>query len=245
MAAVAESHGEQNGYAELAELAGGFIHEIKNHLSTLGLNLQLLAEDFQDPQSHRERRALDRVQRLQGECSRLVEVSNDFLRFARVSDLELFPCDLRLVIEEMVDFFEPTARQANIEIKCYVPPDLPQVNLDRDMFKQALLNVLLNAEQAMPDGGELTIQAAAEPNQVVLNLIDTGKGMNPEVLSRIFRPFYSTKPGGSGLGLPTTRKIVQAHGGTIEIQSEVARGTKFTISLPLTTEKPHAKTAKA
>src|SRR3954464_15118043 len=92
-------------YAELAELAGGFIHEIKNHLSTLGLNLQLLAEDFGTPENHRERRALGRVQRLQHECDRLVEVSNDFLRFARLKDLDLQPTCLRTLIEEMVDFF--------------------------------------------------------------------------------------------------------------------------------------------
>src|SRR5712692_10552123 len=97
-------------YAALAELAGGFIHEIKNHLSTLGLNLQLLAEDFQDPQNQRERRALERVQRLQHECDRLVNVSNDFLRFAHVKDLDLKPAHLGAIIEEMVDFFGPTAR---------------------------------------------------------------------------------------------------------------------------------------
>src|SRR5215468_5915278 len=116
-------HDEQ--YAELATLAGGFIHEIKNHLSTLGLNLQLLAEDFQDPQSQRERRALTRVQRLQGECQRLVEVANDFLRFARIKDLDLQPSDLGKLIEEMIDFFGPTARAANIDIKLYLPADLP------------------------------------------------------------------------------------------------------------------------
>src|SRR5207245_8598194 len=121
---------ESNGFAELAELAGGFIHEIKNHLSTLGLNLQLLAEDFQDPQSQRERRALERTHRLQGECQRLVDLSNDFLRFARVKDLELIPCDLALVVEEMIDFFGPTARQAMIEIKTYLPADLPDVKLN-------------------------------------------------------------------------------------------------------------------
>src|SRR5581483_2263196 len=86
-------------YAALAELAGGFIHEIKNHLGTLGLNLQLLAEDFQEPQSPRERRALQRVQKLQGECHRLVDVANDFLRFARIKELPLEPADLGKVIE--------------------------------------------------------------------------------------------------------------------------------------------------
>src|SRR5262249_11001630 len=149
-------------YAELAELAGGFIHEIKNHVSTLGLNLQLLAEDFGEPQSQRDRRALDRIQRLQGECTRLVQGSHDFLRFAGLKNLQLQPSPFRAIIEEMADFFLPTARQHSIEIKVYVPADLPLIPLDRDLFKQALLNLMLNAQQAMPEGGELTIQAQPE-----------------------------------------------------------------------------------
>lgn len=227
-------------YAALAESAGGFIHEIKNHLSTLGLNLQLLAEDFQDPQSHRERRALARVQKLQGECQRLVDVANDFLRFARIRELNRVPADIGKIIEEMIDFFSPTARSASIEIKSFVAGDLPLVPLDRDLFKQALLNLMLNAEQAMPSGGELTIQATLESGVrgqaskvVCLSLIDTGKGMAPGVLARVFEPFFSMRAGGTGLGLPTTRKIIDAHGGVIDVQSEVGRGTKFTIRLPV------------
>jgi len=224
-------------YAELAELAGGFIHEIKNHVSTLGLNLQLLAEDFQEPQSQRERRALTRVQRLEAECQRLVEVANDFLRFARITDLDLVPTDLARVIEEMIDFFGPTARAANIEIKSYLPADLPLVRLDRELFKQALLNLMLNAEQAMPGGGELTIQGqqVAEcpgATAIELSLIDTGAGMSEEVRAKVFQPFFSTKQGGTGLGLPTTRRIVEAHGGTLDMESEVGRGTKATVRLP-------------
>ena len=99
MPAGTEPAMEPDTSTDLAELAGGFIHEIKNHLSTLGLNLQLLAEDFQDPQSQRERRAVERVQRLQTECQRLLDLSNDFLRFARVKDLELAPSNLATVIE--------------------------------------------------------------------------------------------------------------------------------------------------
>jgi D-alanine transaminase len=220
-------------YADLAELASQLVHEIKNHVSTLGLNLQLLAEDFSDPQSPRERRALERVERLKGECDRLVDVSNDFLRFAKVKDLERTPADLLAVIDELVDFFGPTAKLHGIDIKCYIPAGLPPVALDRALFKQALLNLMLNAQQAMPQGGELTIQATGGSNGVVLALIDTGKGMTPEVLAKAFKPFYSTRPGGSGLGLPTTRKIVEAHGGSITAESEVGRGTRFTIHLPI------------
>ena len=226
-------------YAALAELAGGFIHEIKNHLSTLGLNLQLLAEDFQEPENQRERRALERVQRLQGECQRLVDIANDFLRFARIQDLNKKPTGLAKIIEDMIDFFSPTARSANIEIKSFVSGDLPNVLLDGDLFKQALLNLMLNAEQAMPEGGQITVQAHEEPGAICLSLIDTGKGIPQEVLGKIFQPFFSTRTGGHGLGLPTTRKIVEAHGGAIEVQSEIGRGTKFTIRLPISEHETH------
>jgi len=238
---------DRRQYAELAELAGSFIHEIKNHLSTLGLNLQLLAEDLSDPQTQRERRALERTSRLQSECLRLVELSNDFLRFARIKELDFQPASIPEVVEELVEFFEPTARQSNIEIECYLPADLPRLRLDRELFKQALLNLLLNAQQAMPAGGRVTIQAKPVANSVVsapqsairnpqsaieLCVIDTGKGMSPEVVAKAFEPFYSTRSGGTGLGLATARKIVEAHGGSIELESAEGRGTKFTIHLP-------------
>lgn len=220
-------------YNELAELAGGFIHEVKNHISTLGLNLQLLAEDFDSPQNQRERRAHERVNKLREECQRLVDVSNDFLRFARVKDLDLKPTELSMVVEDILDFFGPTAQSARIEIKRYLPSDLPLIPLDRGLFKQAILNLLLNAQQAMPEGGSITFQASRTPTGVSLSLIDTGKGMPPDVIARAFKPFFSTRPGGSGLGLPTTRKILEAHGGAIDIESAVGHGTKFTLHLPV------------
>jgi signal transduction histidine kinase len=125
-------------YAELAELAGGFIHEIKNHLNTLSLNLQLLAEDFENPETQRERRALDRMTRLHGECRRLADLSNDFLRFARVEDLERTPIALDDVIGRMIDFFAPTAKEQKIEVIWYPAPDLPPLSLDRELFEKAL-----------------------------------------------------------------------------------------------------------
>jgi len=219
-------------YAELAELAGGFIHDIKNHLSTLQLNLQLLGEDFQTPQSPRERRALERINRLQNECERLKDISNDFLRFARLKELDLTTTALAGIIEELIDLFWGTAKAASIEIKTYLPADLPPVRLDRDLFKEALLNLLINAQHAMPGGGEVTIQGTREGDGVRLDVIDTGKGMAPEVVAKAFRPFFSTRSDGTGLGLPTSKRIVEAHGGTMELQSEVGHGTKFTIRLP-------------
>jgi signal transduction histidine kinase len=232
-------------YAELAELAGRLVHEVKNHLGTLSLNLQLLAEDLDKPETPRERRALQRAQKLQQECQRLTDLSNDFLRFARLRDLQLVPTDLKDVIDELVIFYEPSARQAGIDIKTFVPADLPSVRLDKDLFNQALLNLVLNATQAMPEGGELTIQAeylcpsptrggerGGVHSEVQLSFIDTGCGMSPEVMRQIFKPFYTTRSSGSGLGLPTARRIIEAHGGTIDVQSEPGKGTKFTIALP-------------
>ena len=219
-------------YTELAEMAGGFIHDIKNHIGTLSLNLQLLAEDFENPENQRERRALERITRLSEECSRLAELSNDFLRFARAQDLQREPITLSSVVERMIDFLTPTARQRGIQINWYPAPDLPLLHLDRNLFEQALLNLMLNAEQAMPEGGTITLIGRTDGDAVCLDLIDTGCGMTPDVLAKVFRPFHTTKQTGSGLGLPTARKVVLAHGGTIEMQSELDRGTKVTIRLP-------------
>src|SRR5262245_10182115 len=225
-------------YADLAELAGGFIHEIKNHLNTLSLNLQLLAEEFENPETPRERRTLDRMTRLHGECRRLADLSNDFLRFARVEELEKTPVALDDVIGRLVDFFGPTAKEKNIAVSWYPAPDLPVLSLDRELVEKALLNLVLNAEDAMPDGGTLTIQARPDGDAVVLEVIDTGCGIPADVLPRLFKPFVTTKPGGNGLGLATARKVVAAHGGTIEAASEPGRGSKFTVRLPVMFGEP-------
>jgi two-component system, NtrC family, sensor histidine kinase HydH len=221
--------------AELAQLAGGFIHDIKNRLGTLPLHLQLLAEDFEDPQTPRERKALDRVNRLHGECQKLTDLANDFLRFARARVVARTPTDLADVVARLIDFLTPTARAKGIELVWYPSTDLPPVDLDRDQFEQALLNLLLNAEQAMPDGGTLTLIGRADEGCVCLDVIDTGCGMTPDVLANLFQPFHTTKKTGTGLGLPTARKVIVAHGGSLDVQSAPGRGTKFTIRLPAST----------
>jgi signal transduction histidine kinase len=225
-------HPSLEQYTELAQMAGGFIHDIKNHLGTLSLNLQLLAEDFEDAETHRERRARDRITRLSDECSKLVGISNDFLRFARAEELQREPVALEHIIERVIDFVAPTAKQSGVDINWLPASGLPSVSLDREMFEQALLNLVLNAEQAMPEGGTLSLIGRCEPGFVCLDVIDTGCGMSPEQMEKLFRPFHTTKKNGTGLGLPTARKTILAHGGAIELQSEPNRGTKVTIRLP-------------
>ncbi len=220
-------------YAEIAQLAGGLAHEIRNPLSTLQLNLQLLAEDFHDPETPRDRRALQRIERLEHEVRRLHGIVENFLRFARIQDLDLRPADLNEIVEELCDFYEPHAATKGIVIRTQLAIDLPTVGLEPDLFKQALLNLVLNAEHAMPSGGELILTTHREGGHVVLEVTDTGVGMTDAVLARIFDAFFSTRPAGSGLGLPTTRKIVAAHGGSIEVQSEPGKGSLFRIRLPV------------
>lgn len=220
-------------YTEIASLVGSLAHEIRNPLSTVNLNLQLLAEDFGEPQNQNERRALHKIEILQKECQRLEEILGEFLRFVRISDLELRPEDLNEIVAEMIDFHGPQAQVANIVIRDNLPESLPKVLLDRDMFKQALLNLMLNAHQAMPRGGELILQTHADDRFVHLDVIDTGIGMTSETLQKVFKPFYSTRPGGSGLGLPTAKRIIDAHHGKLTVESAPGKGTKFTIRLPI------------
>jgi signal transduction histidine kinase len=220
-------------YAEISQLAGGLAHEIRNPLSTLSLNLDLLAEDFRDADNPRDRRAQQRVDRLKREVQRLYDILENFLRFARVQELKLSATDLNTLIEELCDFYEPQATTQGIVIRTHLAPDLPRPLIDADLLKQALLNLVLNAQHAMPEGGELIMTTRREGRWIVLDVIDTGAGMTDDIRARIFDPFYSTRPGGSGLGLPTTRKIIEAHGGTIDVQSVPGKGSRFSIHLPV------------
>jgi signal transduction histidine kinase len=220
-------------YTDIARLAGGLAHEIKNPLSTIRLNMELLAEDLGELDSPVLRRSLKRVEVVRRECQRLQALLDDFLNFAKVRRLQLEPSDLNHQIEDVLEFFEPEAREAGVEIVRYLDPALPRVLLDREAFRQALLNLIINAKQAMPDGGQLVVRTAEDGGVVVVQLIDTGIGMDDRTASRMFEEFFSTKPGGSGLGLPTTQKIIAAHGGRIGVQSDEGHGTQITIELPV------------
>jgi signal transduction histidine kinase len=219
-------------YTEIARLAGALAHEIKNPLSTIRLNMELLAEDLEDAQSPGQRRAVKRIDVMQRECQRLQDLLDSFLNFAKVRQLNLQPTDLNKEIDEALDFFAPEAAAAGVEIVRYLDPELPRVLLDGESFRGALFNLLLNAKQAMPDGGQIVVRTSERGGNVVLDVIDTGVGIDDHTAAHMFEAFFSTKPGGSGLGLPTTGKIIEAHGGQIHVQSEVGRGTKFTIELP-------------
>jgi signal transduction histidine kinase len=220
-------------YTEIARLAGALAHEIKNPLSTIRLNMELLAEDLEEAQTPAQRRAAKRIGVMQRECQRLQDLLDSFLNFAKVRRLNREPTDLNEEITEALDFFAPEAAAAGVELVRYLDPELPRVLLDTESFRGALFNLLLNAKQAMPEGGQIVVRTSERGGHVVLDVIDTGCGMDDHTAAHMFEAFFSTKPGGSGLGLPTTAKIIEAHGGRIHVQSEVGRGTQFTIELPV------------
>jgi len=230
------------------KLVSELAHEIRNPLSSIRLNMELLAEDVEaitdsGPASQTTRRARAKIDLVRQECDRLQKLLDDFLDFSRQEGIDPEPGNLNAEIEQLLDFFQPRADDAGIELLRYLDPELPAVRIDRETFRSAILNLLINATQAMDAGGQLMVRTRSAGLGVLIELIDTGPGMSPETLARVFEAFYSTKQGGSGLGLPTARKIVEAHGGNIEVESAPGRGTKVAIWLPAPPRLPTGREA--
>jgi signal transduction histidine kinase len=214
---------------ELGALAGSLAHEIKNPLSVIRMNMELLAEDFAASETPRDRRALAKIDMVTRQCTRLENLLNDFLRFTRVRNLDLRLGSLNEQVEKVLDLYEAQAQESGVEIIRYLDADLPSIPLDAPALQAALVNFVKNALEAMPGGGQLVARTRVTRTGVALDLIDTGCGMDDQTALQMFEPFYTTKSGGSGLGLPTAKKIIEAHNGRIGIHSEVGRGTQFTL----------------
>ncbi len=221
-----------DAYSELAKLAGSLAHEIKNPLSVIRMNMELLEEDLEQSATPQSRRALTKIGTVKRQCTRLENLLNDFLRFTRLSHLDLKPGNLNQQIEHVLDFFDPLAKQQKVEIVRYLEAELPGIMMDTQTLQAALVNLVKNALEAMPDGGRLEVRTRSTLRGVALDLIDTGCGMDDITLLNMFENFYSSKDGGSGLGLPTAKKIIEAHGGLINVHSAQGRGTQFTLHFP-------------
>ena len=219
-------------YNEIAQLAGALAHEIKNPLSVIRMNVDLLAEDIAQDEPINRQRVERKIHMVQRQCERLQNLLDNFLKFARLKKLELHPGNLNEQVDRVLDLYGPQCEQAGINIVRYLDPDLPSILLDEQSLEAALVNLVKNAIEAMPDGGELTARTRTTLGGVALDLIDNGIGMDESTARHMFDAFYSNKEGGSGLGLPTTEKVIEAHHATIEVQSEVGRGTQFTIEFP-------------
>lgn len=192
-----------------------------------------MKEDWEPGENERERKSLQRIENLLEETERLEETLNDFLKFARGFDLELQDEAINQVIEEYLEFFGPEARKENVDITCDFATGLPLVSIDVSAFRQAILNVLRNALEAMkPSGGDIIVRTMKQGEHVCVEVEDNGDGIDQERLEKVFEVYYSTKKGGSGLGLPISRRIIQEHDGTIQIDSTRGEGTLIRIALP-------------
>jgi signal transduction histidine kinase len=240
--------------AALGRLSSGVAHEVKNPLNAMMIHLELLRQQFAPAPASARRSpagrtvglaavaadappvdptsALQHVDVIAGEIRRLDEVVQGFLKFTRSEDLKLQPVQLASIFEEAVPILQPEAARAGVTLKV-VCPDAPDVNGDPAMLRQAFLNLALNACQAMPDGGTLEIRCeAARGRRVAISFIDTGVGIKPEHMQRIFDLYFTTKVKGSGIGLSMVYRTIQMHDGEIEVQSTPGAGTTFRVLLP-------------
>jgi two-component system sensor histidine kinase HydH len=218
--------------AQLGTLLAGFAHEVRNPLSTIGLNLQLVLEEFREAESARDKRTQKRLATVEGEVRRLQKILEEFLGFARAPEPKLVPVDLNQRLQATIDFHLPEMREKDLSLRFYPGADVGQVPLDWDHLQAAVVNLLRNAKEATPAGGDVMVSTSRDANQVVVRVTDTGAGMTPDVLPRVFEPYFSTKKAGTGLGLPTVRRVVEEHGGTVTLQSEPGKGTQFVLRLP-------------
>ncbi|MEO5742153.1 MAG: ATP-binding protein, partial [Vicinamibacterales bacterium] len=237
----------------LGRLMAGVTHEVRNPLNAMTIHLELVREhllrlqrstrapvgavlrlDGPDESTPEVNGAREHLDVIASEIKRLDEVITGFVRFIRPEELQLHPVRVPLLIAEVIALVEPDARRSGIACRADTPDGLPELRADPALVRQALLNLALNACQAMPEGGKLTMGARVEKDRrLALTVEDTGAGISAATLDRIFDLYYTTKPEGSGIGLSIVYRIVQLHGGEIEVQSTEGRGTTFRLLLPL------------
>src|SRR6201993_2383652 len=216
--------------AALGRITAGVAHEVKNPLNSMRLWLENLKDSLpadQDPGAQQAVQVLDK------EIDRLDAVVKRFLDFTRPVELKLEATDLAELLREVVRVAQPQMQKAGVEVEEFLGNGVPEVWADRDLLKQAVLNLVLNATEAMAAGGELRGELARQGDMGEVSVSDTGKGIPMENQQKIFQLFFTTRPGGSGIGLATTFRIVQLHNGSIDFHSEMGRGTTFRIELPL------------
>lgn len=214
--------------AEVALLTGGLSHEIRNHLNALGTYISLLrkASGGQDGE------LLERIGKLERAATALDELVNDFLTLTRPVKDRLEQVDLAELAEEVTEFLSLDMEQSRVEVHVKADPAIPPVIGDRGKIRRVILNLLVNARHAMPQGGKVVVRVHPKGAQVQLDVEDTGCGIPPEDQPRVFEAFFSTKAEGTGLGLAVVKRTIEDLGGRVSFESEVGRGTTFHVILP-------------
>ena len=228
---AARQSAERASYVGL--LASGLAHEIRNPLNAMSMNLQMLEEDLAGLGGPERVEASELLDLTKSEITRLENLVKNFTTYARPTPPRFEPKDLNAVVHEVLRFLEIDFRQNGVELRTDFEPLLPPVEIDETQFKQALINLLVNARQVLTEGGVVSVRTrAGARGDIVIEVEDDGPGIPEDMRERIFEVFYSSRGGGTGLGLPIARQIIERHAGAIQLETEVGRGTKFSISLP-------------
>jgi signal transduction histidine kinase len=213
----------------ISRITSGVAHEVKNPLNAILLHVEVARSKL----SRGDTDVAEQMEIISREILRLDRVVRTFLDFTRPVELQLDNVPMQELVREIVDLAQPQTAAANIRVSVRQEAEGVEVRVDRDLLKQAMLNLVFNAMQAMPEGGELRFEASATEDTAELRISDTGTGIPPELREKIFRLYFSTKKEGSGIGLAMTFRIVQLHDGTIDFTSEPGKGTTFLIRLPI------------
>jgi len=224
---------------EWERVLGELAHEIKNPVSTIKINLRLISEQIQSkwlPAGEADKKEIDSALRkisvIEKENDRLGQILEDFVKFARPAQPRFSSVDINELVTDMIDFYQPQAHKHSIAIKSELYSRQLFCKIDPDMLKQVLLNLFINAREAMSGGGELVIRTGKKAGNVLIEVQDTGVGIGSDDIANIFDAYYSARKDGSGLGLATAKRVITAHRGTIEVKSEPGKGSLFTIRLP-------------
>lgn len=218
--------------ATAGKMAASFAHEIRNPLSSMRMLAQMLMRK-QDLSEARRKQSMEYILE---EIERIDVIVKGFMDFARPAFLDPALHDLNQVLQEVLDLMEANLNHHQILLIKKFAPDLPAIPLDRDKLKQAFMNIVLNAMDAMPEGGTLEILTLQDSDRVRIDVVDTGVGIPPEDLNRLFEPFFTTKSQGTGLGLANAKRVLEQHGGDIQGKSVVEQGTTISLWLPLSSK---------
>jgi signal transduction histidine kinase len=226
--AIEEQLRRSERLSTLGEMAAVLAHEIRNPLGSIRGTAEILRDDYRpgDPKH-------EFIEIQIKETERLNHVVEDFLRMARQQPMELRDCSIREELETIVTLVAKDAQDRGISLRLEADKEVSAFRGDGEKLRQAFLNIVINALQATPSGGSVIINLNKAESGFVISFHDNGSGIDPEDLQRIFEPFYTTKPDGTGLGLAVTRKIIEGHGGRLDIESEADRGTTVMVLLPL------------
>lgn len=226
--------------ATVGELASGVAHEIKNPVVGISNGLDLIQRKVEDDQALAP--IADEMKR---QLRRIESAVRDLLAFARPARPTLVPVEAGNVLERAVRLVQPAAEQAGVRVETRIEAGLEQVRMDEELIRQALVNLMMNAVHATQPGGEVHASARGVAEGVEFRVRDTGRGIPPDALEQIFKPFFTTRHSGTGLGLSISREIVERHGGRVEVESEMGVGSTFAILLPLNGHEPAGDPATA